>query len=156
MQRGLRGSPELVLEGADLTVHGIGGLRGIFELALQLPAGGVGPLGLLLGLLQLPLELLQAGGRLVRLRRCMAGDEGQDSTGLRPSAPSPAAGQGPCRPTRSPGPCTAPRSSAHHPPAATRPSASSRPDAPACRLPGAPCEAQTQQLRGVPSFGWAG
>ena len=44
----------------------------------------------------------------------------------------------------SPGPCTARRSSARHPPAAAHPSASSRPDAPACRLPGAPCEAPIQ------------
>lgn len=63
------GSPELVLEGADLTVHGIGGLGGVLQLTLKLPAGGVGPLGLLLGLLQLSLELLQAGGCLVSLRR---------------------------------------------------------------------------------------
>lgn len=66
---GATGSPELVLERADLAVHGVGGLGGVLQLTLQFPAGGVGPLGLLLSLLQLPLELLQAGGRLVGLQR---------------------------------------------------------------------------------------
>lgn len=64
-------SPELVLEGADLTVHGVGRLRGILQLTLQLPTGGVGSLGLLLGLFQLALELLQAGGCLVSLWGCV-------------------------------------------------------------------------------------
>lgn len=63
------GSPELALEGADFSVHGVGRLRGVLQLPLELPAGRVGPLRLLLGLLQLPLKLLQAGGRLVGLRR---------------------------------------------------------------------------------------
>ena len=75
MSRG-PGSPELVLEGADLAVHGVGRLGGVFQLALQFPAGGVGPLGLLLRLLQLPLELLQAGGCLVSLQRRVAGGPG--------------------------------------------------------------------------------
>lgn len=93
-----RGSPELVLEGADLAVHGIRRLSGILQLTLQFPAGGIGPLGLLLRLLQLPLELLQAGGCLVRLERRKARGPGQDSTCRWPTPPSAASGQGPAPP----------------------------------------------------------
>lgn len=64
-------SPELVLQGGDLSVHGLGGLRGVVQLALQLSLGGLGSLSFVLGLLQLTLQLLHSHVQLVTLKRCM-------------------------------------------------------------------------------------